>query len=130
MGVWFCVPISRPIIVAVLLFVNRSFAIVGEKFYGFSSTEHPGCLRETGIDLGRVGEKTRNRKRSNSKMGESETPTPPPDPAVMQKISLSDRNIRERYYELTRQERQMLWRNMVESIVVRENVVDITWRQG
>lgn len=58
------------------------------------------------------------------------TPTPPPDPAVMQKISLSDRNIRERYYELTRQERQMLWRNMVESIVVRENVVDITWRQG
>lgn len=58
------------------------------------------------------------------------TPTPPPDPAVMQKISLSDRNIRERYYELTRQERQMLWRNMVESIVVRENVVDITWRQS
>ena len=58
------------------------------------------------------------------------TPTPPPDPAVIQKISLSDRNIRERYYELTRQERQMLWRNMVESIVVRENVVDITWRQG
>mgnify|MGYP002515605954 CR=1 FL=1 len=58
------------------------------------------------------------------------TPTPPTDPAVMQKISLSDRNIRERYYELTRQERQMLWRNMVESIVVRENVVDITWRQG
>ena len=66
MGVWFCVPISRPIIVAVLLFVNRSFAIVGGKFYGFSSTEHPGCLRETGIDLGRVEEKTRNRKRSNS----------------------------------------------------------------
>lgn len=58
------------------------------------------------------------------------TPTPPPDPAVMQKISLSDKNIRERYYELTRQERQMLWRNMVESIVVMENVVDITWRQG
>ena len=52
------------------------------------------------------------------------------DPAVVQKISLSDRNIRERYYELTRQERQMLWRNMVESIVVRENVVDITWRQS
>lgn len=48
----------------------------------------------------------------------------------MKKISLSDRNIRERYYELTRQERQMLWRNMVESIIVRENVVDITWRQG
>ena len=48
--------------------------------------------------------------------------------SVMQKISLSDRNIRERYYELTRQERQMLWRNMVESIVVRGNVVDITWR--
>ena len=62
--------------------------------------------------------------------GVEPTPTPPPDPAVMQKISLSDRNIRERYYELTRQERQMLWRNMVESIVVRENVVDITWRQG
>lgn len=56
-------------------------------------------------------------------------PAPPPDPAVMQK-NIPDRNIRERYYELTRQERQMLWRNMVESIVVRENVVDITWRQG
>lgn len=62
--------------------------------------------------------------------GVEPAPTPPPDPAVMQKISLSDRNIRERYYELTRQERQMLWRNMVESIVVRENVVDITWRQS
>lgn len=61
---------------------------------------------------------------------DNNSPTPSPDPAVMQKISLSDRNIRERYYELTRQERQMLWRNMVESIVVRENVVDITWRQS
>lgn len=67
---------------------------------------------------------------SQWKSGLTKPHTPPPDPAVMQKISLSDRNIRERYYELTRQERQMLWRNMVESIVVRENVVNITWRQS
>ena len=58
------------------------------------------------------------------------TPAPTPDRTIIEKISLSDRNIRERYYELTRQERQMLWRNMVESIVVRGNVVDITWRQS
>ena len=86
-----------------------------------------GWERKLGIGNGVIA---RWEKAKRNQLLSEPTPTPPPDPAVMQKISLSDRNIRERYYELTRQERQMLWRNMVVSIVVRENVVDITWRQS
>jgi rRNA maturation protein Nop10 len=42
-------------------------------------------------------------------------PTPTPDLSIVKTIALSD-NIRESYYSLSRQEKRMLWKSVVESI--------------
>lgn len=53
-------------------------------------------------------------------------PTPTPDLSIAKTIALSD-NIRESYYSLPRQERRMLWRNIVKSIEVKGDSVTVAF---
>lgn len=56
-------------------------------------------------------------------------PVPSPDYSAIQKITLSNANIRESYYALTKPERRAFWRAVIEKLEARGNVVDVTWRQ-
>lgn len=56
-------------------------------------------------------------------------PTPSPDYHAIQKITLSNANIRESYYALSKPERRAFWRAVIEKLEVRGDVVDVTWRQ-
>lgn len=53
-------------------------------------------------------------------------PAPTPDLSAVKTIALSD-NIRESYYSLSRQERRMLWRNIVKSIEAEGDSVTVTF---
>ena len=60
------------------------------------------------------------------------TPAPTPSPdysAIQKKITLSNANIRESYYALTKPERRAFWRAVVEKLEARGDAVDVTWRQ-
>lgn len=54
---------------------------------------------------------------------------PKPDLALARKIALSD-NVRESYHLLSRQEKRMLWRSIVEGIVADGENVTVTFRLG
>ena len=54
---------------------------------------------------------------------------PSPDYSAIQKITLSNANIRESYYTLSKPERRAFWRAVIEKLEARGDVVDVTWRQ-
>ena len=56
-------------------------------------------------------------------------PTPSPDYSAIQKITLSNANIRESYYALSKPERRAFWRAVIEKIEAKGDVVDVTWRR-
>lgn len=56
-------------------------------------------------------------------------PSPSPDYHAIQKITLSNANIRESYYALPKPERRAFWRAVIEKIEAKGEAVNVTWRQ-